>query len=103
MDKSKAMWIGASSNYPHKPYKLKWTQDMIKSLGLYIGTNQKQMTEKNFNDRLDKIQNLAELWCLRKLTLKGKILVANTLLMPIMIYPCSVIYIPIWVITKYKK
>jgi hypothetical protein len=103
MDKSEAMWIGATSNYRHKPYKLRWTQDMIKSLGLYIGTDQRKMTEKNFEDRLDKIQNLADLWCLRKLTLKGKILVANTLLMPIMIYPCSVIDTPLWVITKYKE
>jgi hypothetical protein len=103
MDKSEAMWIGATSNYRHKPYKLKWTQDMIKSLGLYIGTDQKQMIKQNFDDRLDKIQNLADLWCLRKLTLKGKILVANTLLMPIMIYPCSVIHTPAWVICKYKE
>jgi hypothetical protein len=24
-DKSKAIWIGASSNFRHKPYGLKWT------------------------------------------------------------------------------
>ena len=51
---------------------------MIKSLGVYKVTDQQQMTEKKFNDRLDKIHNLVELWCLRKLTLKGKILVSNT-------------------------
>ena len=102
MDISEAMWIGDSSNYRHKPYGLKWTHDMVKTLGLYIGTDMQQMTNKNFTEKLDNIQNLAELWCLRKLTLKGKILVVNTLMMPIMIYPCSVIHTPAWVITKYK-
>jgi hypothetical protein len=76
---------------------------MIKTLGIYIGTDRQKMSDKNFSERLDKIQNLAQLWCLRKLTLKGKILVANTLLMPIMLYPCSVIHTPTWVIFKYKE
>ena len=50
MDKSEAMWIGASSNFRHKPYKLKWTKDMVKTLGIYIGTDRQQMIKKNFTE-----------------------------------------------------
>ena len=103
MDKSEAMWIGAQSNYCHKPYGLKWTKDMNKTLGIYIGIDLQQMTNKIFTDRLEKIQNLADLWCLRKLTLKGKVLVVNTLMMSLMIYLCSVIHTPAWDISKFQN
>ena len=65
MDKSKAIWIGASSNYRHKPYGLKWTKDMIKTLEIYIDIDLQHMTNTHFTDRLEKIQNFADLWCLR--------------------------------------
>ena len=57
MDKSKAKWIGASSNYRHKPFGLKWTQDIFKTLGIYIGTDMQHMINKNFTEKLDKILN----------------------------------------------
>jgi hypothetical protein len=51
-EKSEAIWIGASSNYRHKPYGLKWTNNLIKSLGIYIGTDKTKMVNENFNIRL---------------------------------------------------
>ena len=45
----------------------------IKTVGIYIGTDLQQMTEQNFTERLNKIQTLTDLWCLRKLTLQAKI------------------------------
>ena len=63
MDKSEAMWIGASSNYHHKPHRLTWTTDTVKTLGIHIGTDLQRMTDKNFKECLERIQNLLELWC----------------------------------------
>ena len=53
-EKSKALWIGASSNYKNKPYGLKWTNGLVKSLGTYIGTDLIRMIDVNFNERLKK-------------------------------------------------
>jgi hypothetical protein len=103
MDKSEALWIGASSNYRHKPNGLTWTDDTIKTLGVHIGTDMQRATDQNFKECLERIKNLLDLWCLRKLTLKGKVLIVNTLIIPIMIYPCSVIHPPKWVITSFKN
>ena len=74
MAKSEAIWIGASFNYRHKPLGLKWTKGAI-CLGIYVSNNVKEMTNKNYSERLNKIENILKLWTLRKLTLKGKVLV----------------------------
>ena len=98
MDKIEATW-----NYRHKPNGLTWTNDTIKTLGVHIGTDMQKVTNKNFKECLERIQNMLDLWCLRKLTLKGKVLVVNTLIIPIMIYPCSIIHTPKWVIADFKE
>ena len=51
MDKSEAIWIGASSNYRHKPYGLKWTQGAT-CLGVHISNNLHDMIETNYNERI---------------------------------------------------
>jgi hypothetical protein len=99
-DKSEAVWIGASLNFKHKPYGLKWTSDKVKTLGIYISTDQNKMIQENYNEKINKIENLLKIWCLRKLTLKGKILIINTLIVPQILYVATVLDTPKWVITK---
>jgi exonuclease III len=102
-EKSEAMWIGASSNYRHKPFNIKWTKDSIKTLGIYVNLDRKTTIEDNFNERLKKIKDLLEIWNLRKLTLKGKVIILNTLIISQMIYISTVLYTPKWVITEYQN
>jgi hypothetical protein len=49
------------------------------------------------------MENLAKQWCIRKLTLKGKVLVANTLLLSQLLYLGSCIYNLAWVYDRYKQ
>jgi hypothetical protein len=102
-EKSEAIWIGASSNFRHKPLGIKWSTKSIKMLGIYINKDEDECTKDNFKERLDKIENIVKLWCLRKMTLKGKILIVNTLLITQMLYVCSVLEPPDWAIQKFKK
>jgi hypothetical protein len=65
-------------------------------------------TDENFNQRINnqrinKIENLAKQWCLRKLTLKGKVLVANTLFLSQLLYLGSCMHTPTWVIARYRE
>jgi hypothetical protein len=101
-EKSEAIWIGASSNFCHKPYGLKWTNNLIKSLGVYIGTDTKKRINENYSARIKKFENLLETWCLRQMTIKGKILIVNTLILPQLLYLCSIMHTPSWVIEKYN-
>jgi hypothetical protein len=102
-DKSEAMWIGASSSFRHKLYGLKWTKEPITYLGIKIINYVNEMIKINFEERLNKIDSLLDLWSLRKLTIKGKILVVNTFIIPQLIYLCNVLDTPIWVIEKYES
>jgi exonuclease III len=102
-DKSEALGIGSTSNFRHKTLGIKWPMGSIKSLGIYINNNTDKMIKENFNERLDKIAALAQQWCLRKLTLKGKIVIVNTLLMPQLLYACSVLHTPDWVVKQFKQ
>jgi hypothetical protein len=102
-DKSEAIWIGSSSNFLHKPYELNWTNKTIKSLGIYIGLDRKKMIQENFNLRLKKIESLLKTWGLRKMTIKGKIIIVNTLILPQLLYFCTVMYTPNWVIEQYNS
>jgi hypothetical protein len=101
-DKSEAIWIAASSNFRHKPCEIKWSK-CVTSLGVKIGNDLSKYTDENFRDKITKIENLAKQWCLRKLTLQGKVLVANTLFMSQLLYVGSCMYTPLWVIQQYKE
>jgi hypothetical protein len=102
-DKSEAIGIGASSNYRHKSVGLKWPIKSIKYLGVLINNDVGKIYVENFNERLEKIARLSNQWCLRKLTLKGKVLVVNSLIMPQMLYACTVLGTPEWVLKKYNR
>jgi exonuclease III len=102
-EKSEAIWIGSSSNFRHKPMGIKWPDEPIKCLGVYIENNYQQMIDNNFKKCLEKIENILKTWGLRKMTLKGKIVVVNTMIISQLIYLCSVIATPQWVIGKYNK
>jgi exonuclease III len=102
MDKSEAIWIGASSNFRHKPYGLKWTRGAT-CLGIYITNDLQTISEVNFKEKMQKIQDLLKLWAFRKLTLKGKVQIVNTLILPQVLYPCSVIHMPAKYIDMYNK
>jgi hypothetical protein len=102
MEKSEAIWIGASSNFRHKPFKLKWTQGAT-CLGVYTSNNLEEMTRNNVEEKLQKIQGLLKLWALRKLTLIGKVRIINTLIVPQLLYLGNVLHISEQYIKKYNK
>ena len=101
-DKSEAIWIAASSNFRHKPCGIKWTNSVI-SLGVKIGNDIEKYIDENYKERFVKIENIVKQWCVRNLTLKGKVLVSNTLLLSQLLYLGSCMYTPKWVFDKYKQ
>jgi hypothetical protein len=101
-DKTQAIGIGTSSNYRHD-IGIKWPESSVKFLGVEINNDYNKMVEENFNNKLNRIQELANMWCLRKMTLKGKVTVINSLLASQLIYLGTVYHTPKWVIKKYKE
>jgi hypothetical protein len=102
MDKSEAIWIGASSNYLHKPLNMKWTKGAT-CLGVYITNNIEEICDINYREKIKKIEDLLKMWTLRKLTIIGKIRVINTLIVPQLLYLSNVIHMPSQYVEQYQK
>jgi hypothetical protein len=100
-DKSEAMCISASPNFRHKPCGIKWT-DRVTSLGVSIGNDLNKYVDENFKTRINRIENLAKQWCLRKLILKGK-MVVNTLFLAQLLSLSTSLYTPKWVIEQFLE
>lgn len=77
----------------------------IKILGVWILQNNwiQGNLAWNFNTILDMIKKTCDSWCHRTLSLKGKVTVINALLISLLQYPCSSIYIPPQVYKEYRK
>jgi hypothetical protein len=101
-EKTEALYIGVSSNFRHKVKEIKWSNENIKCLGIFINKDLQKAIQANITDKLDKIQSLVKIWSCRHLTLKGKVTIVNSLLVSQMLYIASVIHIPKWAITKYN-
>ena len=50
------MWIGSKRHYKEKPLGVKWPDEPIKALGVYLTYDQNLLKEKNFIERLDSIK-----------------------------------------------
>lgn len=83
--KTEAIWVGSWKGRTDKPYNLKWKNEPVKFLGIYVG-NQTSLKEihdirlLNFNEVLDKIQKKATAWKHWNLSIKGRVKVINTFL-----------------------
>jgi hypothetical protein len=101
-DKTEAIYLGESSNFRHKVKEIKWTNNNVKCLGVYINKNPSKAIQANITEKLEKIESLIKIWKCRSLTLKGKVTIVNSLMISQILYIASVIHIPKWAITKYN-
>jgi hypothetical protein len=102
-DKSESMYIGSSSNFRHKTSTVRWTNGYVKCLGIYINNDIEKATDYNIKQKFEKIENIIKIWKTRHLTLKGKVTIANSLLISQMLYIASIMYIPEWATIKYQQ
>ena len=73
--------------YTHK--KLQWSDGDLELLGIKIKNNLCQDTT-NVDLLLNKMQNIADVWYYRNLTIMGKILIINSLMSSLFIYQIGV-------------
>ena len=101
--KTEAVWIGSNIGKIEKPLNLKWNDGDFKCLGIWCNTDTNKMIEKNYRERIDKLTTVLNIWRQRKLSLKGKITVLWSVALPQMLYVCSALYTPQWVVEEVDK
>ena len=104
LDKTEGLLIGNLKNSNIEEYMgISITNRLTKVLGIYIGNTQIQCEELNWNEKLNKIQNILNLWIKRNLTIFGKTVVVNTLCISKLVYNFLLIPVPEYVIKKLEN
>ena len=71
-----------------------WTDGPIKILGIWTIGDNKEMSQINLEATLSKVRNICNVWSKRPISLLGKILVVNTIVVPNFVYRLSVTNTP---------
>ena len=103
VEKTKFYNIG-ETDFPEDTTKhFAFSKDDIVLLGITITTDVKKSTEKNFLPKLKAIENILKHWSRRKLSLKGKIAILNSLAISLIVYPSSVLETPTSILDEVNK
>ena len=93
-DKTVVYRLGSVRNSNAKFYssqKLHWSDNPIKVLGVVITNNHEDRLTLNYSTLMPKIENILKMWKQRDLSLFGKIMIVNSLVMSLFIYKIAVL------------
>ena len=65
----------------------------FQTLGIWFAQNETEMIHLNFNERVEKMKKQLYIWRSRSLSLKGKITILKSLILPQILFLFSLIYI----------
>ena len=97
--KTEAMWLGANSHCPDKPFGLKWV-NKIEILGAFFGDG---ASNANWDKLVLSFKKTTDLWLQRDLTVKGRVVIANTLGLSKFWYIAKIFIPPNSIVSKIKK
>lgn len=80
-------------------FGLNWTTGDIHTLGLTISNDPDVIFKENILPRLKILDNVLNIWHCRHLSLKGKVTILKSLALPKILYPVSVLPVPMDVVT----
>ena len=75
----------------------------VKNLGVFFSCNQIVVSSQNFQEKLDKIQKVINIWNMRGLSLFGRVTIVKTFLIPKLLYFSSIIQTPMETIKRMKR
>ena len=70
----------------------------FKALGVWFTDKEEESIKLNYNDRLKKMQTLLSMWRVTNLSLKGKITILRTLILPQIQFLFGLLYIPEYIL-----
>ena len=94
MEKTEAMWLGCNRESNSKPLGIKWEENGIKVTGVYFSYNEQACNELNFEQKLEKVKGLFNMWKMRNLTMLGRIQIVKTFVISQFAYVVGAINMP---------
>ena len=102
-DKTKAIQLGIVTKQIVNKFGLNWGADKVSVTGVMVGKDIDMLTKSLLHEKVLKISNLLNIWKARQLTIKGKITLLKTKVMPIFLYIGSIVYVPEDVLIEIEK
>lgn len=103
-NKSQGIKLGNNKRWIEDNYEdIDWTSESIKALGIHFGLDSEKIEKLNWENKLEKIEQLVKKWKRRKLTMIGRIQICKSLLIPKLTYVSSVLSVPKQVIKRAEK
>lgn len=93
-DKTEGMWLGSFRDQKCKPLGIKWPEEPLKMLGVYLSYDLGASRRRNFEDKLIKIKTITNMWRGRNLTMLGRTQIIKTFLISQLLYVSSALDIP---------
>ena len=90
LDKTNGKFIGSLKYITDEPLNLNWGCKNISALGVTISGKETDHYNLNYKKRIVNLKTLLNCWKSRKLSLKGKVTVINTLAITPLLYIASV-------------
>ena len=102
LDKTKALELGPTnmSNPTIKLSGLKTVKEAVKVLGIWICKDLNKCTNINFTEKIKKLETIINMWKTRNLTIRGKIIILQSLALSQVYYAASVLHVPDDIVTK---
>ena len=86
--------IDQGPELPINHFGLTWSTGVINLLGVTLSNDKETSKDENFKHRIKGMETLTKIWASRNLSLKGKLTIINSLLIPKLIYPCTILDVP---------
>ncbi len=91
IDKTQSKYISSKLICDYFPHDLSWIKTPIQTLGIVITDNEDKNYKYNFQNKIATLKATLNIWKQRKLSIKGKITIINSLALASLIYVSSVI------------
>ena len=75
-------------------FNIKWSEDPIETIAITISNDPKVSMEENVMSRVGSIEKILNIWSIRGRSLKGRVTILKSLVIPKILYPMSVLPIP---------
>ena len=75
----------------------------FKTLGIWFSDNDGEMAKLNFEKKIEKMENLTNTWRARHLSLKAKVTIIKSLILPQVTHLLSMCYCPQTMLEKIDK
>jgi len=94
MKKTEGILLGPYKNLLHNICEINFTDNPVRCFGIYVGHDKAKCFEKNWVEKLKKIENILEIWKKRQLTIFGKVTIIKTIIMSKLVYNFSLLSTP---------